>query len=164
MPRYIFGGDIPNFVMEPDDTTHAVFVKPGSVVTFWDSRTEGTKYSDLFDVTGTTPQSAVDAGDDGGIPEFQGPDNVVVMWAQADENTGGRRKIFADLTETSVQAAIDAALANAGLQYAPWYRFQKSDGSYDPRPATARPVVTFGTAMPSDMLSHDSFEQTTAIP
>jgi hypothetical protein len=48
-------------------------------VTFWDSETGGTRYTDLL--LDGQPVSSVRSGVNGQLPAFQGPDGVAAMWA-----------------------------------------------------------------------------------
>lgn len=163
MARYWFGGDIPSFVITPDPSTHAVSVVPGSVVTFWDSQNGGTQLVDLLDAS-NNPASSVTADANGAIPLVQGPDGIGVMWAQADASTTTRRKLYGDLAGTIIQAALDAAAANSGLQSAPYIVPQAVDGSWPAtRPATARQVWAIGTTIPAWLAPLDVFLQTSAL-
>lgn len=162
MTRYEFAGDIPSFVIDPDET-NAVKVVPGSVVTFWTGQTDGTQYLDLLDMS-NQPITSMTAGADGGIPRLQGPDDITVMWAQADDGTASRRKMLADVGPTARQAAADSAAANTGLQTAPWLVYQAADGSWPAeRPSTTRPVVAVGTTVPAWLLPLDMFLQTSGL-
>lgn len=80
MARFRFGGGIADFIVQPTDGVWGVV--PGAAVTFWDSPTGGTWYSDLLNENGaSTSQVVADAA--GAIPEFQGPSGVTGMWADA---------------------------------------------------------------------------------
>lgn len=84
MARYRFGAGLSDFVVQPTDGVWGVV--PGVAVTFWDSPTGGTWYTDLLNANGAaTTQVTTDAH--GAIPEFQGPDGVTGMWADAGGTT-----------------------------------------------------------------------------
>ncbi|EPH40842.1 hypothetical protein ABT390_36525 [Streptomyces aurantiacus] len=84
MARYQFGASVADFVVQPQDGIWGV--APGVAVTFWDSPTGGTWYTDLLAETGAaTSQVVTDAS--GAIPEFQGPEGVTGMWADAGGTT-----------------------------------------------------------------------------
>ena len=75
-------------------------------VTFWDSATGGTQYTDLLDASGE-PITHVTTADGTGtlpvgtIPRFQGPNGVTEMWADA---AGGARYL---MVATSLGAMVD---------------------------------------------------------
>ncbi|MFB7597267.1 glycosyl hydrolase family 28-related protein [Streptomyces sp. NPDC056160] len=80
MARYEYGAGIADYVVVPTDGLWAV--APGAVVTFWDSSSEGTQYTDLQDAAGTGT-TTVKADTFGFLPRFRGPDGVTGMWADA---------------------------------------------------------------------------------
>lgn len=163
MARYWFGGDIAAFVITADPDTHMVEVSPGSTVTFWDLQSGGTQLTDLVD-TSNNPVTEVTADGNGALPLVQGPDGVGVMWAQADDSDTTRRKMIGDLAATVIQAALDAATAISGLQFAPWVKFQAGDGTWDAaRPSTSRPVWAFGTTPPAWLAPLDVYVSTSAL-
>ena len=85
MARFEFGRGIADYVVQPTDGLWSV--AQGVAVTFWDSVTEGTQYTDLLDAS-STPITEVVADEQGGLPRFFGPDTVTGMWASAG---GGSR-------------------------------------------------------------------------
>jgi hypothetical protein len=87
MARLTFGGGIADWTMTIDGT-NSVFTSGNIVVTFWDSRTGGNRYTDLQDtsgsaVTSVTSSTGADGQSIGQIPNFLGPDGVFELWAQA---------------------------------------------------------------------------------
>ncbi|WP_435643354.1 glycosyl hydrolase family 28-related protein [Streptomyces sp. H49] len=80
MARYQFGAGIGDVVVQPSDGTWQVAA--GAVLTFWDSATEGTQYTDLLD-TASQPTTQIRADQYGAVPRFSGPDGVLGMWADA---------------------------------------------------------------------------------
>src|SRR5690606_9655103 len=75
-------------------------------VTFWDSATGGTQYTDLLDASGEPITHVVTADGTGTlqvgtIPRFQGPNGVTEMWADA---AGGARYL---MVATSLGAMVD---------------------------------------------------------
>ncbi|MCG0062230.1 hypothetical protein L0F81_02825 [Streptomyces tricolor] len=69
-----------DYVVRPTDGLWGV--APGTVVTFWDSITDGTQYTDLLDALGA-PITQVTTDTNGFIPSFSGPVDVPGMWADA---------------------------------------------------------------------------------
>lgn len=87
MARMMFGGGIADWTLSIDGSND-VFAAGGVSVTFWDSRTGGSQYTNLQDLAGSTITSVTTStGSDGQaigqIPQFWGPDGVFEMWAQA---------------------------------------------------------------------------------
>jgi hypothetical protein len=80
MARLEFGSGIADYVVRPSDGLWAV--APGAVVTFYDSSTGGTQYTDLLDAS-SAPITSVTADEYGFLPRFFGPDSVTGMWADA---------------------------------------------------------------------------------
>lgn len=83
MARATFGDTAADYV---------VTVAPGGVLrvgaaelTFWSAKTGGTQHTDLL--LNGSPVTSIPVPEDGSIPEFQGPDGVTVLWADA----GGSR-------------------------------------------------------------------------
>ncbi|MBZ6175606.1 hypothetical protein KVH24_23065 [Streptomyces olivaceus] len=83
--RYHFGQGIADFVVQPRDGLWGV--APGAVITFWSARDGGDQYTDLLDATGT-PATEILASEQGGLPDFQGPDDIEGMWGGS--GTGNR--------------------------------------------------------------------------
>lgn len=80
MARSTFGASLADFVVQPSDGLWAV--APGAAVTFYSDAEAGTQYTDLLDAS-SSPVTEVTADEFGMIPEFQGPDSVTGMWADA---------------------------------------------------------------------------------
>lgn len=83
MSRATFGGTAGDFVASvgSDRLLRAV----SATLTLWDAETGGTQVTDLL--LDGSPVTEIPVGRDGQVPEFQGPDGVAVMWAEA----GGSR-------------------------------------------------------------------------
>lgn len=87
-------------------------------VTFWNARTGGTQYEDLLDESGA-PITGVTSGDGtpipkGVIPQFQGPEGVTELWA--DAGGASRAKMMATdigsvITEVETLGANVASLS-----------------------------------------------------
>lgn len=101
MARFEFGRGIADYVVKPTDGLWGV--APGAVVTFWDSVTEGTQYTDLLDAS-STPMTEVVADEQGGLPRFWGPDSITGMWASA----GGGSRVWMEAHN------VASASSNAG--------------------------------------------------
>lgn len=130
MARGWFGGSTDDFVY----TTGAggtVLVRQRTV-TFWDSETAGTQYTDL--VYDGAAVSAIPAQPSGQVPRFQGPNNDTVrsMWMDA----GGTRVLLYALGTIAEEAAAGAAAA-----------LKKTSNLSDlTSPSTARGSLGLGTA------------------
>ncbi|MBD0837362.1 right-handed parallel beta-helix repeat-containing protein [Streptomyces sp. TRM68416] len=84
MARSTFGASLADYVVQPSDGLWAV--ASGATITFWDDPDTGTQYTDLLDAQGL-PATQITADEYGAIPEFQGPDGVTGMWADAGADT-----------------------------------------------------------------------------
>lgn len=93
MARYRFGRGIADYVVQPTDGLWGI--APNVTVTFWDSQTEGTQYTDLLDA-GSTPITEITTDANGAVPTFFGPDGVTGMWAEA----GGGARAWMEAHET----------------------------------------------------------------
>jgi hypothetical protein len=143
MARATFGAGLADYVVQPSDGLWGV--ASNAVITFWNDADAGTQYTDLLDAA-SSPITQVVADEYGAIPQFQGPDGVLGMWADAG---GGSRAwiVTRDLSDTpltsldwivvtdpifgaagdgirddtaSIQAAIDmATTAESGTVYIP---------------------------------------------
>jgi len=87
MARSVFGGGASDFTFGTVEATGHALMKtlPTYTVTFWSAKTGGTQYTDLLlgaDGSGGAASSVV-TDSRGLLPEFQGPDTVLVMWADA---------------------------------------------------------------------------------
>lgn len=113
MARHWFGQSLTDWTMvlgdetQVDDVRFRPAITTGPVaVTFWDSATGGTQYTDLLDASGA-PITQVTTADGTGvlplgtIPRFQGPDGVTSMWADAG---GGARYL---MVATSLATTVD---------------------------------------------------------
>lgn len=117
MARHWFGQSLTDWTMFLGGVTEVEGVKfraanaAGPVtVTFWDSETGGTQYTDLLDASGTPVTQIVTADGEGAlplgtVPRLQGPDGVTEMWADAG---GGARYLMVatDLGDTITQLSF----------------------------------------------------------
>lgn len=110
MTRYIFGGTSADFVfvVGPGNSVRT----SGQSLTFWDSQSGGTRYTDLL-VAGDVV-SAVSVPRDGLIPVFSGPDGVKTMWADSGKST----RILMVSAQTIVEASTAADRAEAAAELA----------------------------------------------
>jgi hypothetical protein len=157
--RYEFGAGIGDFVVRPSDGLWGVAA--GAVVTFYDTSTGGTQYTDLLDA-GSLPITSVTADEYGALPRFFGPDGVEGMWADAggssrawieahnigtDEAAAGSVRDWLNVRDFGAvgdnladdTAAIQAALAAApmgGIVYLPAGAYRTNE------PLTIPPAVT----------------------
>lgn len=77
---------------------------PGSL-TIWSAKTGGTQYTDLL--LGGAPVTSIPVGRDGQVPQFQGPDGVNEVWA--DAGGGSRVRLVPDIV--GVLTGEDAAVS-----------------------------------------------------
>lgn len=115
MARHSFGGDIAAYTISAG-TANAATLVGGATITFFDSVTGGSQYTDLAaDSTGVTGINFVTSQDGSGgtsigqIPQFWGPDGIVAMWASAN---GGPRTLM-EATDTAAIAAANATAVGA---------------------------------------------------
>lgn len=106
MPRHTFGQTLTDWTMDVGTTTTVgsvttapVLAKGPAAITFWSAQVGGVQYTDLIDPSGSTTDTITSSdGEDGltvgAIPEFQGPDNIGEMWA--DAGAGMRFKMTAN--------------------------------------------------------------------
>lgn len=123
MARHLFGS-VADYVIAPGDsvtvgtgddaiTGYQTLLVPNTVVTFYTDVTGGSPYTDLLDLSGAAIMS-VTTDVNGAIPQFQGPDGVTVMYADAG---GDRRAVYAidlgaDLAvNTTAIGALQATVA-----------------------------------------------------
>ncbi|WP_435209542.1 SGNH/GDSL hydrolase family protein [Streptomyces sp. bgisy034] len=123
MARSTFGATLADYVVQPSDGLWGV--APGAVVTFWDDADAGSQYTDLLDAS-STPVTQVTADEYGFIPEFQGPDAVTGMWADAGGSSrawiGARGGGFGGGTAyTSVTRIVASATAPSDVRAAAQY-------------------------------------------
>lgn len=163
MARHWFGQTLTDWSMalgtetENEGVTYAAVSAAGPVaVTFWNSATGGTQYTDLLDASGNAV-SQITASDGTGalplgtIPRFRGPDSdpeVVEMWADAG---GGARYLMtatdlgtyvADLRTrvSDLESTVELLTGSLGaLVY---------DGGWPERPADDRPYMWIGPSAP----------------
>ncbi|MFR0354177.1 hypothetical protein [Streptomyces sediminimaris] len=102
MARSTFGATLADYVVQPSDGLWAVAA--GATVTFWDAPDAGTQYTDLLNGAGS-PITEVVADEYGAIPEFQGPDSVTGMWADA----GGSSRAWIQARGTGAGGGSSAA-------------------------------------------------------
>ncbi|WP_435215933.1 glycosyl hydrolase family 28-related protein [Streptomyces sp. bgisy034] len=159
MARSTFGASLADYVVRPSDGLWSV--ASGATITFWDDPDAGTQYTDLLD-SGGSPVTQVTADEYGQIPEFQGPDGVTGMWADAGgtsrawieaRSTGSGEQVSVSVRDwhnvkdygaagdnvTDDTAAIQAALAACpmgGIVYLPAGAYRTS------APLTIPPAVT----------------------
>lgn len=115
MARAWFGGSVADFVISavaPGDPLRFA----SGVLTLWDAETGGTQHADL--ILDGAAVSSINVGDDGQIPSFQGPDDVLKMWAQV--GTGSRVLVVAlgDIIDRAGEAAVRAEDARDAAQAA----------------------------------------------
>lgn len=103
MARSTFGGTTADFVsvVGPGGVVRAV----PSTVKLYTAKTGGTQITDLL--VGGVAATTVTADINGQLPEFQGPDGVVSMWA---DTGAGRVRINASITNEAVTDAVAAAV------------------------------------------------------
>jgi hypothetical protein len=126
--RHSFGADLASWATDlGDDATStsgqdgklALFI-PGAVISFYDSASGGTLYTDLLDNLGT-PITSVTTDTNGEFPQFSGPDDIWTMWADGSGDGSGPRRLIAasDLADTvasNKDSLADLINAVAGLQ------------------------------------------------
>jgi hypothetical protein len=112
--RHPFGGGVAEWVMSVG-TGNVAVLQSGAVLTFWNSQTGGTQYTDLAGaVDGTGPISAVTSSDGtngqrlGQVPLFFGPPDITYMWMAAD---GGPRVAIGSRDSADLVGAIAAQFA-----------------------------------------------------
>jgi hypothetical protein len=103
--RSNFGGGVADYVFGvfPLAGRQLLDLEPATL-TLWSAKSGGTRYTDLLlDGVGVT---SIPVGTDGQVPQFQGPDGVTSLWADA----GGPRVLMANIEQ--VAAAAVAAVAS----------------------------------------------------
>jgi hypothetical protein len=151
MARHLFGGGIADWTFDLGDAATAgsgasgnlAVVVPAVSVTFYDSPTTGTQYSDLTDLS-SVAISSITSDSSGEMPQFYGPDDVYFMWADASGGAGPRRVMVATdlgpvvqaLTEqvANLQNTVDNLTALCALMVV---ANREALGSYPDRPALA---------------------------
>ena len=160
MARHRFGGDTASWAtnLGADATTPggvpakvALFV-PGAVVIFYNRAEGGSRYTELADLNGTTIDS-VTCNERGFWPEFDGPDGVWTMYADANGGDGPRYRVQA----TDLGAAVDSAQSTADealnsattAELAPIFLYYNdAAGAYPDRPSGGAPVWFVGPVKP----------------
>lgn len=104
MARGSFGGGASEYVA---DVNNRGLV--GRTVTVWTAETGGTQVTDLL--VGGVAATSITSGVGGRLPVFQGPDNVVELWA--DAGGGVRFRLDAYNDEDATDTAVDAAVGRA---------------------------------------------------
>ena len=101
MARHLFGGGIGDYVVAPGGsvtvngiTGEQELLVPGTTVIFFDAIAAGNAITDLLDLL-NTPITSVTADVNGAVPQFQGPNLVRSMWADANGGGGPRRLMIA---------------------------------------------------------------------
>lgn len=102
MARASFGGGVADFVVAANAPGDPIRFA-AATLTMWSAETGGTHYTDL--VLDGDAVTQIPVGTDGQIPTFQGPDEVLVMWAQA----GSGARVMIDASGDLALRAGDAA-------------------------------------------------------
>lgn len=89
-------GDIAGYVVTLGASNVATLA-PATAIRFYNEISGGTQYTDLTELDGSTPISGgiVTTDSNGAIPEFLGPDNVTVLYADGNGGSGPRRAMVA---------------------------------------------------------------------
>ncbi len=162
--RHWFGQSLSDWTMDTDAptttddvTTASVLATGPATITLWSAKTGGTQYTDLLDSAGAPITQVVSSAGVGGftvgaIPEFQGPDGVFALWA--DAGGGARYKMIAtdvgdvltDLSATvaTQQATIDLLSNSVGAVV-----YNTDTSSWPARPDDSRVYVWFGPTAPA---------------
>jgi hypothetical protein len=166
MARFTFGGSSADFTFDlvRSGTAQLMAIAGGDVVTFWDSQVGGTQYDDLLagaDGSGGAI-SSITSDQFGMFPEFQGPDGVTKMYADAG---GPRVAIAADAAQLvdEVQSLRDAAQAAEAAAEAWAQQAQEQVGSIDPGVAGGIATLDSGAAVPASQLAHTDAVMATAL-
>ena len=116
MARHVFGRLLTDWTMTLGDsvvdggtTTAPVSASGPKTITVWSAATGGVQYTDLLDASGSpvtevTSSDGTDGLPVGTIPEFQGPDGVLELWA--DAGGGVRAKMTATDLGTTVASLV----------------------------------------------------------
>ncbi len=112
MARHLFCDTPADFIIAAGDPASGgklAVLRGDMPVTFWNADTAGTQYVDLLNAAGaavTSVNSVNTGGDYGYIPKLSGPDNVWVMWADANGGFGPRFKIVATDADLTLSKAV----------------------------------------------------------
>lgn len=171
MSRHIFGRSLTDWTMDLGDTTTdggittaPVIATGPATLTLWSAAIGGVQYTDLISAAGVpvTTITASDGSDGlavGTIPEFQGPDNVFILWA--DAGAGARYKMTAtdlgDVVADLMSTLADQQATIALLSNSPGYVLYNTDtASWPDRPVDSRPYFWIGgPGAPSEIPSRD---------
>lgn len=178
MARHWFGRALTDWTMDVGDTTTAGGATTGPVlatgpvtITFWSAAVGGVQYTDLLNAAGNpiTQVMSSDGSDGltvGTIPQFQGPDGVAEMWA--DAGSGARYKMVAtdlgsvvkDLSSTvaDLQAAIATLSNSPGLVV-----YNASTASWPTRPVDSRIYFWVGPTAPALIPDGDLWINTSPV-
>lgn len=122
----IDGVDAADATLTVDDMAQVV---GAIVVTFWTAESAGSQYTDLLDINGlpvtyVTSSDGTDGRAKGQIPQFFGPDEVTLMWAQAGDGPRAIIKTTDDLVNPpvflpplSVPGAVTSPATGKGRLY-----------------------------------------------
>lgn len=106
MARYLFGGALTDFGIEPpSDNASDVIALVDASGTVWDSEDGGNQITDLLDETGTTPIETIDTDSDAFLVPFQGPDEVSSVYL--DFGTGRRFLIVSQQWVDGIESRAD---------------------------------------------------------
>jgi hypothetical protein len=112
MARSHFGGTSTDWLLEPYKFGQSTLLaaRDGStVLTFYSAATGGTQYTDLLDTNGNPTDRITVAGHL--VPEFQGPDGILAMWA--DKGDGSPREKLEAQDLAAAATAVSSATASA---------------------------------------------------
>ncbi|KAB2344892.1 glycosyl hydrolase family 28-related protein [Actinomadura rudentiformis] len=117
MGRHWFGAGLADWTFTTGDGS-VLLLAPSAVVTFWNAPTGGVRYTDLLSA-GEAPMDAVVSGDGvntpaGMLPRFQGPPEVLGMWA--DAGAGTRLWITATDLGDTIASLTAATTWSSGLR------------------------------------------------
>lgn len=149
--RHWFGGTATDWTMELDSNNHVVS-KGGVALTFYSDRTGGFQYTDLL--LNSSETSIIYTGDGtnvplGQVPEFQGPDDVRVMYCQAGTSPYRFRMPCTDLG-SALQAHEDDPDPHGAKAYADSLIADLGTAAGSPGPAHA---VVFASGYPTSLKS-----------
>lgn len=108
MTRSTFGATSADFLISVGPARQ-LRAQPGTI-TLWSAQSGGTQYTDLL-LDGVAV-SAIPVDSSGQVPQFQGPDGVVEIWADAGGSRVRLVTVFTDVAEAT-DAGIAALLGDA---------------------------------------------------
>lgn len=170
MARHTFGRSLTDWTMDLGDTTTVEDVTTAPVlatgpatITFWSAKTGGTQHTDLLNsagvaVTSITSSDGSDGLPVGTIPEFQGPDGIWELWA--DAGGGARYKMVAtdigNYVEDLLSTIADLQDTVTLLSNSPGAVVYNTDtASWPARPSDSRTYLWFGPTAPADIPDGD---------